>query len=371
MAAPDDAPATTTGPTASDCLAQAQRHLSEGRLREAQALGERAQQLTRRSADLRGEAAAVLLMAQAELMGSNVRQAWRSSRSAAQLFRRAADEAGEARALALNANACSTLGHGEEALEVALRSTALADRSGDLRLRVLSHNYLAVALMWNADFDAADAAFERTCALAVGLGDDLTARWQPLGNRCTSELFRQFGRRHLQGEAISLERLEQLLEPARALGPLRQGAMLNGASPVIAMLIAEWLEGFAACWSGRLEPARRHLQRSFERVRQLRYSPWLHATVMWLRSEIAWAGGQWDEASQAANEMIAIATLVESESLAVCGHELAAQVYAAQGLHHQAVDELMALRRREQAIRAESLAHRKQVLQESLLLSSR
>ncbi|MEO6623962.1 MAG: GGDEF domain-containing protein, partial [Burkholderiaceae bacterium] len=125
------------------------------------------------------------------------------------------------------------------------------------------------------------------------------------------------------------------------------------------------------CWHGRTGQAALDVEALASLARRYGLVTWLSALESWVRAEIAWALRDWPAAMQHASRMSEIAVDVEHEQLACLGHLLSSQLYVAQGLNGEALDELRRLRLREQLIRADGLETREKVVEWQVNLRQR
>ena len=329
---------------------QTGRELSHKVLKAAEAQGNK-----------RFEAKALLCLAHCDRMLSRYRRAHRASQRAAQAFQLLGDTPGEVMALTTHAFVAINLGRNEEAVEAALLSVRLSEFMENDEHSVLSYNALGVAYLWSHHFDKAEQALHTALQIAERATPPLSA-FQAQDNQWWTQIIRIFYERYFEGELPSLalmrvlrEAVVRLMDPASADTPqtgtnvTTEAVLLFGAS-------------MDACWHGHADQAMVSVEALSDWAQRYGTLTWLSALEAWARAEIAWVRYDWPSANAQAAKMISIAVTVEHEQLACLGHLLASQLFVAQGLDAQALDELRRLRLREQLIRSDCLETRENVV---------
>ena len=329
---------------------QAGRQTSQGILKAAEAADNR-----------HYEARALLCLAHCDRMLSRYRRAHRASQRAAQVFQLLGDTSGEVMALTTHAFVSINLGRNEEAVEAALLSVRLSEFLDKREHSVLSYNALGVAYFWSHSFEKAEQALNT----AIQIGEQAIptlSTFQPRVNQWWTEVIRVFYERYYVGALPGLEKMRALREGVITLmaNAERTGAALGTHVTTEAVL----LFGLALdqCWHGRVGQAQLDADALSGWARRYGTVTWLSALESWVRAEIAWAERNWDAAMQHCARMSEVAIEVEHEQLACLGHMLASQLYVAQGLNGEALDELRRLRLREQLIRSDGLETREKVV---------
>ena len=307
------------------------------------------------------EARALLCLAHCDRMLSRYRRAHRASQRAAQIFQLLGDTSGEVMALTTHAFVSINLGRNEEAVEAALLSVRLSEFLDKDEHVVLSYNALGVAYYWSHSFEKAEQALNT----AIQIGEQATpalSTFQPRVNQWWTEVIRVFYERYYVGALPALVKLRQLREGVIALMATAEhtGAALGTHVTTEAVL----LFGLALdqCWHGRIGQARLDADALSGWARRYGIVTWLSALESWVRAEIAWAQRDWSAAMRHCARMSEVAVEVEHEQLACLGHLLASQLYVAQGLNGEALDEMRRLRLREQLIRSDGLETREKVV---------
>ena len=308
------------------------------------------------------EAKALLCLAHCDRMLSHYRRAHRASQRAAHSFQMMGDTSGEVMALTTHAIVSVTLGRNEEALEAALLSVRLSQFLQNDEHSVLSYNALGVAYFWSHGFDKAEQALDTAVQIAEQALMPLSI-FQPRVNQWWTELLRVFHERYFVGQFPALDGLSRRREAIIA----RIASGDAGHSSPGTHITTEAVLQFGLCleqiWHGRIGQARLDVEVLAQWAGRYGTVTWLKALESWVRTEIAWALADWPMAMQQAARMIDIAVQVEHEQLACLGHLLSSQMYVAQGLNGEAVDELRRLRLREQLIRADGLETREKVIE--------
>ena len=337
-------------------------------------IGRQTSQAILKAAEAKGnryyEARALLCLAHCDRMLSRYRRAHRASQRAAQVFQLLADTSGEVMALTTHAFVSINLGRNEEAVEAALLSVRLSRFLENAEHSVLSYNALGVAYYWSHSFEKAEQAL-RT---AIQIGEQATpvlSTFQPRVNQWWTEVIRLFYERYYVGALPALDTMRTLRESVLAL--MAGTADMSPDPGVQVTTEAVLLFGLALeqCWHGRVGQAVLDVEALAGWARRYGTVTWLSALEGWLRAEIAWAQRDWPAAMQHASRMSEIAVDVEHEQLACLGHLLSSQLYVAQGLNGEALDELRRLRLREQLIRSDGLETREKVVEWQVNLRQR
>lgn len=307
------------------------------------------------------EARALLCLAHCDRMLSRYRRAHRASQRAAQVFQLLGDTSGEVMALTTHAFVSINLGRNEEAVEAALLSVRLSEFLDKHEHGVLSYNALGVAYYWSHSFEKAEQALNT----AIQIGEQASPvlnTFQPRVNQWWTEVIRVFYERYYVGVLPGLGKMRALREGIITLmaNPEHGGAALGTHVTTEAVL----LFGLALdqCWHGRIGQAQLDAEALSGWARRYGTVTWLSALESWVRAEIAWAQRDWGAAMRHSARMSEVAVEVEHEQLACLGHLLASQLYVAQGLNGEALDELRRLRLREQLIRSDGLETREKVV---------
>jgi len=316
------------------------------------------------------EARALLCLAHCDRMLSRYRRAHRASQRAAQVFQLLGDTSGEVMALTTHAFVSINLGRNEEAVEAALLSVRLSQFLEKDEHSVLSYNALGVAYFWSHSFEKAEQAL-RTAIQVAEKAQPALGTFQPRVNQWWTEVIRLFYERYYVGALPALDQLRALRETVLAL---MAAADNSGDSPGTQVTTeAVLLFGLALdqCWHGRIGQALLDVEALAGWASRYGTVTWLSALESWVRAEIAWAQRDWPSAMQHSARMSEIAVEVEHEQLACLGHLLSSQLYVAQGLNGEALDEMRRLRLREQLIRSDGLETREKVVEWQVNLRQR
>ena len=333
-----------------DGKVQAGQELSHKVLKAAQALGSK-----------RFQARALLCLAHCDRMLSHYRRAHRASRQAAQEFQLLRDTSGEVMALTTFAFVSINLGRNEEAVDAALLSVRLSELLGKDEHSVLAYNALGAAYLWSHHFDKAEQALQMAIRIAEHAKAPLST-FQPIVNRWWAQVIRIFHERHDDGQLPSLALMRLMRESVLQIVSSSQGQAISNGANVTTQAVLLFGASLDACWHGQIEQAARAADDLADWAQRYGTLTWLSALQAWAACEIAWARRDWPQAASDAARMIEIAITVEHEQLACLGHLLASQLFAAQGLPAQALDELRRLRLREQLIRRDCLDTREAVI---------
>ena len=336
--------------------------LDRGDVRAGRELSQRILKSAEASGHQHFEARALLCLAHCDRMLSRYRRAHRASQRAAQLFQLLGDTSGEVMALTTHTFVSINLGRNEEAVEAALLSVRLSQFLEKDEHSVWSYNALGVAYFWSHSFEKAEQAL-RTAIQIADRSQTPLSTFQPRVNQWWTEVIRVFYERYYVGELPALERLRTLREAVIAL--MADGDLPGVGPGTHVTTEAVLLFGLALdqCWHGRIGQALLDADALASWARRYGTVTWLSALESWVRAEIAWVQQDWPAAKQHAGRMVDIAVDVEHEQLACLGHLLSSQLYVAQGLNGEALDELRRLRLREQLIRSDGLDTREKVVE--------
>jgi diguanylate cyclase (GGDEF)-like protein len=329
---------------------QSGRELSQQVLKAAKALDNK-----------RFEARALLCLAHCDRMLSHYRRAHRASQMAAQSFQLLGDTSGEVMALTTHAYVAINLRRNEEAVEAALLSVRLSELLGKDEHRALSYNALGVVYFWSHHFDKAEQALR----MAIDISESASPRlstFQAQINLWWTQVIRLFHERYFDGELPALAQMRVLRESVMQLVAREDTEDSPLGSNVTTQAVLLFGASLEASWHGQLDQASKAVDALSSWAQRYGSLTWLSALEAWARAELAWAQRDWPSATQHASHMIEIAVTVEHEQLACLGHLLASQLFMAQGLHTQALDELRRLRQREQLIRRDCLETRETVV---------
>jgi diguanylate cyclase (GGDEF)-like protein len=315
----------------------------------------------------RFEAKALLCLAHCDRMLSRYRRAHRASQLAAQAFQLLGDTSGEVMALTTHAFVAINLGRNEEAVEAALLSVRLSEFLDKDEHSVLSYNALGVAYFWSHSFDKAEQALRTSIRIAERASPQLST-FQPEINLWWTQVIRIFYERYYEGELPSLALMRVLRKAVMHLVTQADGSDFPLGNNVTTEAVLLFAASLDACWHGQLDQATNDVGALTVWAQRYGTLTWLSALEAWARTEIAWARQDWASATQHAAKMIEIAVTVEHEQLACLGHLLASQLFTAQGLNGQALDEMRRLRLREQLIRRDCLETRESVIDWQLSL---
>jgi len=329
---------------------QTGRELSYKVLKAAQTLGSK-----------RFEAKALLCLAHCDRMLSRYRRAHRASQRAAQGFQLLGDTSGEVMALTTHAFVAINLGRNEEAVEAALLSVRLSELLEKDEHSVLSYNALGVAYFWSHNFAKAEQALRTAIQIAERASPPLST-FQPQINQWWAQVIRIFHERYYDGELPSLALMHLHRESVMQLVAKADASAFPLGTNVTTEAVLLFGTSLDACWHGQLEQAMEDVNALSGWAQRYGTLTWLSALEAWARTEMAWARQDWSSATRHAAKMIEIAVTVEHEQLACLGHLLASQLFIAQRLHGQALDELRRLRLREQLIRCDCLETRENVI---------
>lgn len=336
--------------------------LDRGDVRSGREFSQRILKAAEATSNRHFEARALLCLAHCDRMLSRYRRAHRASQRAAQLFQLLGDTSGEVMALTTHAFVSINLGRNEEAVEAALLSVRLSQFLEKDEHSVLSYNALGVAYFWSHSFEKAEQALRTATQIAERAHPRLST-FQPRVNQWWTELIRVFYERYYVGELPALEKLRALRESIIALMATGDAPGVGPGTHVTTEAVLLFGLALDQCWHGRIGQARLDVDALADWAQRYGTVTWLSALESWVRAEIAWAQNDWLAAKQHAGRMIDIAAEVEHEQLACLGHLLSSQLYVAQGLNGEALDELRRLRLREQLIRSDGLDTREKVVE--------
>lgn len=308
------------------------------------------------------EGRALACLAHCDRQLSRLRSAHDASQRAVQILREAKDLAGEVMALTTLSHTATSLGWVDEAVENALLAVALAERLPASHLQALTQNYLGTAFFWSRDYEHAAAAFERSADLAKQM-EPAASPLQPLLNLVFLEVFRHAMERydgHLAPSPCAVER--QLHRCDEVMARLGDESLMLGMT-VTARTLWHIFRGLAATWAGKYEEADAELIWSEAWEGRYGQVTWLTGMRRWLQLEVAWAQGRLGPALAFGAQLVAVATQAEHEELARLGHVALAHLHRTRGDRAAEAHELLALRQREQRIRAEALRSRAQAVQ--------
>lgn len=343
-------------------LRDAHAALDRGDVQSGRATSQKVLKAAEGLANPRYEAKALLCLAHCDRMLSRYRRAHRASQRAAQNFQLLGDISGEVMALSTHAIVSVTLGRSEEAVEAALLSVRLSQFLEHPEHSVLSYNALGVAYFWSHGFEKAEQAL-RTAIEIAEQAEPRLSTFQPKVNQWWTELLRVFHERYYVGAFTGLDKLRVLREAIIALIASGDAGGVTAGTHITTEAVLQFGLCLEQCWHGRIGQARLDVEVLAQWAQRYGTVTWLGALESWVRAEIAWAQADWGRAMQEAAKMIDIAVQVEHEQLACLGHLLSSQMYVAQGLNGEAVDELRRLRLREQLIRADGLETREKVIE--------
>ncbi len=343
-------------------LRDAHAALDQGDVQAGRATSQKVLKAAEGLSNPRYEAKALLCLAHCDRMLSHYRRAHRASQRAAQNFQLLGDTSGEVMALSTHAIVSVTLGRNEEAVEAALLSVRLSQFLEHAEHSVLSYNALGVAYYWSHGFEKAEQALSIAIEIAERAQPRLST-FQPRVNQWWTELLRVFHERYYVGALTGLDNLRTQREAVIALIASGDAGGVTAGTHITTEAVLQFGLCLEQCWHGRIGQARLDVEVLAQWAKRYGTVTWLGALESWARAEIAWAQSDWSRAMQEAAKMIDIAVQVEHEQLACLGHLLSSQMYLAQGLNGEAVDELRRLRLREQLIRADGLETREKVVE--------
>lgn len=342
-------------------LRDAHAALDRGDVQAGRASSQKVLKAAEHLSNPRYEAKALLCLAHCDRMLSRYRRAHRASQRAAHRFQLLGDTSGEVMALTTHAIVSVTLGRNEEALEAALLAVRLSQFLDNDEHSVLSYNALGVAYFWSSGFEKAEQALQTAIQIAE-CAEPALSTFQPRVNQWWTELVRNFHERYYVG---MLPPLNGLTDRRKAIIDCIARGDAGHATPGTHVTTEAVLQ-FGLCleqvWHGRIGQARLDVEVLAQWAARYQTVTWLSALESWVRAEIAWAQNDWASAMPQAARMIDVAVEVEHEQLACLGHLLSCQLYLAQGLNGEAVDELRRLRLREQLIRSDGLETREVVV---------
>ena len=342
-------------------LRRAHLALDDGRVQSGQELSHKVLQAAKVLGSKRFEARALLCLAHCDRMLSHYRRAHRASRQAAQEFQLLCDTSGEVMALTTFALVSINLGRNEEAVDAALLSVRLSELLDKDEHSVLAYNALGAAYLWSQNFAKAEQALQTAVRIAEHANPPLNT-FQPSVNRWWTQVIRIFHERYNEGQLPSLALMRVLRESVMQMVANSQDGATSHSSNVTTKAVLLFGASLDACWHGQFEQAVSAADELSDWAQRYGTLTWLSALQAWARCEIAWARQDWAQASADVARMVEIAITVEHEQLACLGHLLASQLFAAQALHAQALDELRRLRLREQLIRCDCLETREAVI---------
>lgn len=338
-------------------LVRAHEALELGDIEQATYL---ARQVLRDAQDRRDgldEGRALACLAQCDRQLSRLRRAHGNSQRAVHLLREAQDLAGEVMALTTLAHTAASLGRVDEAMESALLAVSLSESLPPSRLQPLAHNYLGTVFFWCKDFGQAEAAFERSADL-VHASESTVSPLQPLLNLAFLEAYR-FAVLRFEGlPPVSVGKLEaRLVECAEAIAHQGDESLMPGMTVAVRTLVHVF-HGLAATWSRDLDTASAEMLWCEAWETRYGQNTWLSGMRRWLETEVAWTCGDIPLAVALAHEMVATSAQAEHEELACLGHLIVATLERSRADSQAESNELLRLRRREQAIRIEALDSR-------------
>jgi diguanylate cyclase (GGDEF)-like protein len=305
----------------------------------------------------------LLVLAQCDRFLGRFRRVHDTARQAARIFRLVDDVQGEVEALALLSQACSYLGRDEEAVEVGLLAVELGDMLPQGAHQVLARNYLGMAYFWSSAFAQAQEVLNQAHQQAAALVPCRSARL-PLLNQVWAEAIRLVRDRYFNGKTPECELLRSKLSAYDELGT--SGSAHQDLIPGEAQLLevfAKATRALVSCWCGELDAALAGLPALPGGPGR----PQAAAVVCtWVRAEISWASGDLQAAAHYAQQLVDQATRAEFEQMAIIGHLVLSQLYEQAGQHDASVQELRALRRREQRVRSERVESIHRVVESKL-----
>jgi diguanylate cyclase (GGDEF)-like protein len=328
---------------------QAARTMAEAALRAADAAQQREQQ-----------ANAFSLLAHCDRLTSQLRSAIDHGQQAAHLYRSLKDLRGETLSLATICFAASCLGRYEDAVEAGLLCIRLSEKSEGGKHQAIAYNNLGIALFCSQRFDEAIAALRVAERLARSEGSSASPA-QPLLNMVCAESFRLLAHRHCAGEEPDPRLLIGLVDEHVAAAQGKGHALQAGMNPVVAKT-SRTFEALAQCWAGNTDGALQLLRKTRDLPSTNLALTWIGSVEALTRMEVARRLGQIEAALAFASTMVEVATACQHEHLACLGHMAAAELYMKNIEPELAARELMFLRQREQAIRAESIRSRERAV---------
>ncbi len=342
-------------------LQQIHARLDVGDVESARYLAHEELEAAVAGADSRGQAGALLALAECDRFSSRFRRAHDASQRAAHLYSLVGDVEGEASALATMAYTATNLGHTEEAVEAALLGVELTRSLPPVAQRVLSYSDLGMAYMWARSYAGAEAAFAAAINVAAQCQPPVSSLQTRL-DQLFAEMYRLVCERRRAGPISSAAGIARCLEAAddAAQSPDRSG--MRPGAPVVLEAMRGFGRGLALCWMGKLADARATLEAASAAAQLFPRRNWLRPLEHWVRAEILIASSEWQAAQISAQCMVDAAVEVEHEQFACLGHLVASQIFETQERFADAVEQLRLLRDREQAIRAEGLESRRQVV---------
>ena len=304
------------------------------------------------------EAKSLECIAHCDRVLQRTRRSSEASRRAARLYERLGHAIGESSALNLFAHSCMLLGRTDEALEAALLSVQLAQSDGPTPEAVFAYNSLGLAYCWSGNPEKAATCLD----IAIGLAnscDPPVSAYQPKLNQVFVEAIRVSLSRYRTGEMPSLLAMSHLVRQCRRFE--RSGDSLEFSPGMLpaARIVSASMKTLYCAWGGALDNADLYAARAQRLLGD--GATWLAACVHWAVGELAWTRGELDGAEAAFEKMKLSATRVEHEKLACHAHLLLSQVHELRGRPDLALEELKALRGREQRMQAESVASRESI----------
>lgn len=351
-----DAPVLATEPTHITLLHQACAALMRGDVDYSQTLSKSALLHAQRHGDPVAQARALLYLAQGDRQMSRLRRARETSERAVHMFQMHADAAGEAEALATLAHVLSCMGHSGDGVEAALLALKLSPAEQPL-VQAGAFTALGIAYACSQSFDQAAEALRRSIR-----GLESQGLWAesclPRYHLRNAEIHRCFLERYYHGAITSLDRLTAVAttvaETTAQEGSVR--SMLCPYRKVRALL--ELTHGFESCWRGDLGDAACRADTVCASMAKGMQQPAVMLMEVWLRTEIAWAQGDYMAAESHAQRLQQASVRAENEHMVATAHLLLAQIYAAGEKGTEAQEQLRLLKMQEMHLRQEALHSR-------------
>lgn len=336
--------------------------LDAGQVNRAKTVAQAVLAAAKSSADVYVEALSLSCLANCNRVASHLRRASDASRRAVHLFQRLGAVEDETIALTTLAHLSMLLGRNSEAVETALLCVRLCDLQVPRPQSVLAYNCLGISYSWSGDFALAQATLSTAVEVASRCIPEVSA-YQPKVNKAWVEAARLVDARYYSESLPSIKKLDELVMSYRELEASGNATTLVPGLLFVGKALSHLLAGLCRCWQQDIDGARSEAASADVWLRRENVgTTWLDAVACWLRAEMAWTQRDWRAVETCLHQMKVIASGGEHEQLACMAYRLIAQAFELQGKHKRALQEHRSLRRREQRIRAESLASREIVV---------
>ncbi|HEY9028423.1 MAG TPA: GGDEF domain-containing protein, partial [Burkholderiaceae bacterium] len=269
-----------------------------------------------------------LRLARCDFAVARIERAFASASQAAAIFRLHEERAAEVAALALAARAAARAGRVVEAVEAGLLAVALSESLP--AQPAVAQAWCALGAAYGAahHFASAERALRQAIELAHRSGDRATLADATIEATLAQLVRLALARIEGEGEADAEPESQPLLD---ALERCRELEVVGTApTTTLARTLASAI-ALAACLSGDVDDARRHLALRGEPVRGGIAPHWSGALDAWTRLELAWHTHDAQGAVVHAAQIAAVADAAQHALLRGLGHLLAADLHESRG----------------------------------------